>query len=101
MAQEAFSRSVKQMSHLDISDVMEKADQAIEHAISMGALCVNVGPFTDILKTEKAALKLQDLGYKATTIAGQAVIQDGIPVASSGIHINWKYMPDNTRENYD
>lgn len=100
MAQEAFSSSLKKMAFLDTVEIMDKAAEAIGQCIEMGYLCANVGPFTDLLVVEKAALELQDLGYKTHTINMGQIHKDGINMQASGIHINWKYMPDNTRENY-
>jgi hydroxymethylpyrimidine/phosphomethylpyrimidine kinase len=100
-AQEAYMATLQNWTEVDTNELLLAANTAINAAIAKGILCVNLGNISDTRQAEKAAIELQEIGYRAVVVSGGHSQQpDGSFKALTAIHINWKMMPENTRDGY-
>ena len=93
-AQEAYMATLQNWADVDTNELLLSANTAINAAIAKGVLCVNLGNISDMRQAEKAAIELQEIGYRAVVVSGGHSQQpDASFNALTANHINWKLMP--------
>ncbi len=100
-AQDAYMDTLSHWTEVDTGPILIACDTAIRRAISEGRLATGVGNIDDIRMAEKAAVELQEIGYRAIVVSGGYAPQlDGSQKPLMALNINWKNMPESTRDAY-
>ncbi len=100
-AQDAYIKTVRNWTDVDTTDILVAAGKMIEGAVDAGQMAFQIPNISDLRVAEKAAIELQDLGYN-TCVVGSGMAPDGLggfkPLAA--LQVNFKYLPNNTRDGY-
>ena len=101
-AQEAYKNSILNLKDLDTTDLLIRASNQIEDASNQGYFATSIRQIEDIKASEKLAIQLEQVGYNCLVVNDSPKMVEGSNgfINTSGVIINWKTLPANTREDY-